>query len=335
MRKLILVILLSFYACEFRSSDENVLNASKRIVAIEARKLKDGPTAGQGGDVVVVDMETGRKFYVTNDYYINRNPQWSPGGKSVIYLTNREGNSRWSRNFLAEPHQNKLYRFNTEDKKLVEIFYDYEGKKKKSNIYSLFWSRCNDLLYFKTSNYRRDSHTLISTIYKLSSSGGLAEKIVELEDSPNVRNFVVANSGNAIVYAFSRWDRQQQNYIGGMNIYNVAEKSSINLFDTPGYSITDVSRDGMSVLISDAYNVYEYDVVNYALDTLLSISPEFIHPIPKYIDREEIAMFVHRPVEIYPDNYVVELIKYNRSTNEIEKMSDRKNMWIDMSVYAE
>jgi Tol biopolymer transport system component len=324
---------LLLYGCEFRSSNEDVLIANKRIVAIEARKLEDGPTAGQGGDIVVVDIETGKKFYATNDYYINTNPQWSPDGRSVIYITNREGNSRWSRNFLGGEYRNKLYLFNLDTKNLTKIQYEYAGELKHTHIHSLFWSKCNDSLYFRASTYKRDSAKLITAIFKLSPSGGLAEKVVELERTPRINNFVVTASERYIFYDYL--DHKNGSFIQGINLYDMQDSLVHTVIDGPGYTVNDVSEDGESILISDKTNVYEYEIYNNTFNFLFCMPGDFIFPDPRYIGKDEIVLFVHRPVDTYPDNYLVELARYNRNTNEFVMVSNKRLMWVDMDVYFE
>lgn len=193
--RVLLIILLSNLSCsQKRIESAEVLNGKRLVVFVEERNSNDGIWGGEYGDIVIMDLDTKQKFYITDDYYFDTNPIFSPDGKNVIFQSSRDEDKLTLQiKGIGGPHY--IYIFNLESRHLhrIDIIYQKERGQFKSTIENIGWIPGEDSLYFGI----RDSK-----IYKCGANGGESRVIKEFKEITHVYNVSVSRD-NQFIFAFN------------------------------------------------------------------------------------------------------------------------------------
>jgi WD40 repeat protein len=65
-----------------------------QLIAYVEANSDQGNSAGNFGDIVIHDLQSAKRFFVTHDSFFDSEPIWSPDGRRLAFLSNRKGESR-------------------------------------------------------------------------------------------------------------------------------------------------------------------------------------------------------------------------------------------------
>lgn len=147
-----IIALLLFIPCASlvsqKTSNDQVLLSNHKIAYVEEHKPYDGTPNGEFGDVVLFDLQTKQKYYVTDDSYLDASPCISPDGRFVVFASKRLGNPALLQ-VEGVAGRRELYIFDTTTKS-TRRFAELVQKKYSNQMYdftSLAWAGKQSLLF--------------------------------------------------------------------------------------------------------------------------------------------------------------------------------------------
>jgi len=271
------------------------------VVYVEA-KTDEGIYAGAFGEVVILNIDTKEKYYITNDNYFDNLPKWSPKGDSIVFLTNRVGNDFSLKvKGVAGPHN--LFLYSLLEKKLskAEIPFQIERPEYlRTKIYNFDWLSKLNLISFRDFQ---------NTFYTCKLDG---EKLFEINNHEIRTIFTIKYSNNCknIVFDFQGSDDINNS---GLRILNLTDSSSSISLHLPNIStLFGWSLDDGYIYFSELNKIKRYDLSKNEITDF-------------YIIEEKLEILEW--IQLSEDEFII-LAEYEQKVAEIGILNVKKNQII-------
>ena len=189
-----IVILIFFSNCKRKESFDEVLNTDEKIVYLETHDKSSSRGAGYFMDVVILDLKTLKKYYITNDIFLDESPAISNNGKYISFFSAREGEPLILRiQGLGAPR--KLYLFNSETKRFRKISDVDFMDSGWDNVY--FYKDTTEFIFPITNITEVDS---IKESVKTFNVKTRTEKLLKkIDDDLDFRKMIISTNKNIMV----------------------------------------------------------------------------------------------------------------------------------------
>ena len=201
MKTAIALILLLSLSCrptgQSHYSEGEVLGARVKVAFVEAR-TPHGIFAGEYGDIVMMDIQSQKKYYVTDDTYFDSSPAISPDGSKLIFTSIRSSDKRMLRELgLAGPL--RLYIFDSKTKSISPFAHELQRMNldRMTLVTGLAWDPNGQKIYFSASDNK---------IYAVNATGDSIWTILELSADNRVNEIAPSPNGEFIAFAHQRGD---------------------------------------------------------------------------------------------------------------------------------
>ncbi len=275
---ILILSLVSNTHCQLRKSDPDVLHAKHRAVYVEARNEKDGLQSGEFGDVVVIDLDTQKKYYVTNDLFYDLQPTWSIDGKKITFLSNRPKNEL-DRIIIGINGPYGIYNFIIDSLRIERV----KIKGHHDDYIYLQWDSDTTLTYITENK-----------IMRLKPSKSLISTLKEIHNILFIDGMSISPASKLITFSI-HYD-EQKGY-QKTEIINFKDSSEIFIADKR-FDIGGWSKNGRKVLLAYDSTLYEYDYEGKQLRTIFTL--------PK-----ELKIGIRRAFQITNTTFVFEAVKTN------------------------
>jgi len=310
---LLLIALLFFLplnGCNTKESHQSVLESNDIVVFIESRSPAHGIFSGNFGEVVLMDINSGKKYYLPDDhYYFNSNPIISYDGNYVTFLSNRIGSSSELRiKGVGGPHEIYLYDIRTRTlerfgEELAEQYPEIFGR----SLRLLKWNTTNDGFYLQTQeNEIVEVSIEQDTVRYMTSIEGRNVRLMSLSLSSDSRYMLMSTGGNETM--------SYQLILINMETLtkNIIYESNYVLF--AGAWATDNQR----FLLRERGDIYEYNLIDGAISKVLK------HPITEDMGIIESPFYTRNEKLIFigSRNGSNEILKYDFERDTIVYLTD-------------
>jgi Tol biopolymer transport system component len=310
-----LLLILCLISCTTKHSDPYVLESTTIAVFIESRSYSHGISSGRFGDVVLIDIGSGSKYFLTKDSYYNTKPTISYDRSYVAFFSNRVG-SRLELKIkgIGDPHEIYIYDLNELKLERFGEKISVEYPNTMRGVHQMKWKPTNDAIYFV--NYD-------NTIFEIHITEDTLNVLTRIEEDIRIGNISPSNDGEYI--AFSTSDRMYTN--NEMLVLDLGTKKLTKLFKSDYPLETGSWLDDGSFLYRDGFDIFEYNILSKSKELIFSSEIHNIRMIsaPFYISDDEIVFL--------RGDGQTEIILYNRVKDEITNVTDDgyEKMFIDVS----
>ena len=191
------------------ASNISVLHAKNVIAFVEAHTLGEDITAGDFGDVVLLDIDTKNKYYVTDDPFLDFNPAISPNRRFVAFASRRTG-PRSLLKAMGLAGARAMYIFDVRDQALHRFAGDVLARQ-DLDLYmrfdGLIWSYSGKSLYF--ANWT-------NKIFELSARGDSMWVVATIPNIEGINHIFPSRDDSLIAYSYIR-----NNLSGGIGVVNI------------------------------------------------------------------------------------------------------------------
>lgn len=301
-----LFLCISSICCHSKESYESVLDSDDIVVFIESRSPAHGIRSGNFGEVVLMDINTGKKYYLPDDdYYFNRNPIISYDGNYVAFLSNRVGSRSELRiKGVGGPHEIYLYdvrartleRFGEE---LTERYPEIFGR-----LFRLLkWNTTSDGFYLRAGRNK---------IYEVPITQDTIKYVTSNEDENVwIESFSISVDGRYMLMS----TRGHEPKMNRLILYDIEKDSKKIIIESDYYLLAGAwSANSKKFLFSERGVLYEYNLIEGITKVILENTINEDMGIAGYLfyTRNENPLFVGSR------NGSTEILKYHIDREEIE-----------------
>lgn len=330
MYKIAFLILLSFVSCNrYNSTDEESLqeiSKSKKIISyIEANDKTEYISSKNGGfgDIILYDLETNRKYSVTNDNHYEEYLSFSPDGKKLLFTSTRDNSYSLNRKSDYRGF-NKLFYFDLESNEIKNFRSKLYVIPNVRNFIGLSWSQ--NAIYFEDEK----------KIYKLKDSGDSIKSLLNLEDFFST-NLSVSPDSKHIVISYHLTGRNSTEFrLGLMNLAKdslyILKQQQERFVYSGGWS-----PDGKSFLffenLGEEYGLFIYNIES-KLTRKLSVpglGDDFLLSDYCFVNSKEIVMICFKDYDQHTESDVA---LFNLETGSFKFITENKKHKRYLAVWS-
>lgn len=228
MKLFILITLMSIttFSCAQNSVERSVPKDSKHLaVYVEAKSKSRGISSGEFGEIVVLDIDTKIKYYITRDNFYDTDPKFSPDGFRILFQSNRDQDITTLKiKGMSGPYNQYIYDLEKGTISKVNILYETNRPKEyRSTLRNIGWLPKGDEIYFNFNH---------NEIYIYDLLTNKIETVYTFPDFNIIDNISLSQSN---LFAFSFRNDLLTFENSGLAIYN-REGDSTDIFSS--YSTT-------------------------------------------------------------------------------------------------
>lgn len=237
---IIIIIILLITNCNENKniSSDYVLNANEKFVFLETHDKSSSRGAGHFMDLVIMDGRYFKKYYITNDIFIDETPAISSDGKYIAFFSAREGNPLILQIEGLGAHR-KFYLFNCETKSYKKI-----SDKDFLNGYS------SEIFFYKdTTEFIYSKNDTIKTFNVNTNE----EKILKIIKGNFDLNKILFSQEKNIMVLYG----SSKNII----VWNIKTKKEFKISLSDFADLGSINKEGDKFLYTTVKNhyLYEYD----------------------------------------------------------------------------
>ncbi|MGD8782615.1 MAG: hypothetical protein PVH88_27120 [Ignavibacteria bacterium] len=251
---IILILFSPLLSCKKDRQGINLDSNDSKIIYIEANSEK-GIGSGSFGEIVIMELNSKKKYFLTNNSSYEKEPIWGPNESIIIFLTNRMNNQE-SSNFkgISGPYSIFSYDLKTNDQYEIEVPFQHEKPEYlRRTISDINWLGKRNWIIFRTSN---------NTVYKYSMLDeflGIIEEFDEenFSDFHMIMNLKCSPDEDLIAFNYLNTD-----VIGkaGLCVYNINDSTNNIIPISRITKFLDWSTDNKRLLFYESKIIKEYNL---------------------------------------------------------------------------
>lgn len=314
-----ILLALTIISCSNKEELKKLDNNHPKVIYIEEHSKGSDVTAGDFGDVVVMDLKTREVVKITDDSYVDRSPCFSPDGKYIAFLTSRAG-SRKSRMIqgIGAPHQLCIYDIKTQKYRVIDINRKFSKILGFNKFHNLQFSPDSRSLYFSdVSPY----------IYKYKISEDSLSIVHILPDSMDVNKIMfLPGKENLVIYSVSN-----SYFVCVLSMFDKNDKHDRDIIVPGEYLDTGRWTDkGKLILFSQKNEIFQYDLTSNSKTEMTYKKGQLEFPYRElyYLNNSLIGFGTTPP---YSDRE--EVVRYDIKKGSFEKLTDNNKYKTDLEIY--
>jgi tricorn protease-like protein len=186
-------------------------NPHNKVVFIEDVMGKNGIMDFNFGEIVIMDINTGIRFQVTNDQEYDIHPSWSPDGQKIIFESKR---SSGENPILGLSRKSHLYIVKIRNKKIEQVDKTFQrdfSNQVGEESFKPVWNPIDEnVICFVSKPDKKKGHALLQYNFQTNKmktliSSELYLYVNELHWSPDGKYIAIncSQRNNSIVYSFT------------------------------------------------------------------------------------------------------------------------------------
>jgi hypothetical protein len=304
----------------FGQNEQHALCAHNKIAYIETQTVQSTKySSASFGDVVLFDLDTHKKYYVTKDNYVDEAPAISPDGKTIAFLSARKGDPRVLY-IQGQGGPRQVYLYDIENKQ-IKLFWNCDLFLK-----ALVWSTDGKTLYCSDNNH----------IYAVDKEAGHSKVCGTISGISFIESISISPNNDQLSFGYCIFQPFAYGFgLVHLNNSQVELKHQVqHCLSTGGWS-----KDGNSLLFCDSL-LKVYDIRNNTI-TPVSIPGEmkdFLVETANYKSESSLFFFagkykVYNNGDRRVENY--EIYSYDVTTKKIDTITNDGLHKTSFSVYME
>jgi len=276
--------------------------SDQRLAFVEARSDK-GLYSGSFGDIVVLNLRTGNRRFVTDDSFLDEHVAFSPDGRSLAFCSAREGDRTLLRvQGVGAPGKVYLYDFETE--RIVRW-----GKK-------IDKERTSFEANYRSVQFSFDGGRIFLKSWKSIMAGDLQDDSIGLVKTFENVEFLLSISASPVEDVLA----VKTSYPDNIVVYKLIDSSLHPVWESASAILGGWSSDGQRFLIcdrnkSDKYEVMEYDLRTGSLTTVLSLEN---YSVRQCVYGQDSMFYAIASDSLKKDD----ILQYDRKTGSVEWLTN-------------
>jgi hypothetical protein len=250
----IFCLLATFISCNSnqRTEDSPVLH-SKNLIAYIENPSQKGSNGLSWGRIVILDIDSQKKFYIKEkESYVN-NPVWISDSKELVYLSEAESYDDPSYPLKFKYNQD-IIAFNLKSRRNELLFPELE------KIHQKFYMVTRKVIGFTKGNYLKPQ---LNEVFQITTPDYEISKLVELDSLYYIRNIDLSPDKNILIIAALELNSSRSAFI----VYSL--KDSAFKFTTKTVCSGggwDISSENF--LLCNGRDIRNYNCINDSIETL-------------------------------------------------------------------
>ncbi len=333
----LIVCLLCSFDCRNSGEKRNLIEvpdwqeavSGNVAVYVEAHNKNEYFGEGDFGDIVLFNIDTRKKFYITRDSYIDEQPALSPDRNYVIFSTARIGNPLVLKvRGLGGPRELFKYDFRTNKLSWFAKSFQMKYPKDMHRFENICWSPDTKVIFYSS----------FGKVFRFSLEEGVLQTFLNFRENNIVFRISLTHDGSklAVNYADNRFK---------IDIVNTDDKSTHEIINWEGGVLLGTwSPDGKKLVYNlfqnRRYTWFEYNIETNSSDTLHLPGLNSTIDVTRacYINSTELLLLAGRAMypadstrEATAKNY--ELVKFNLESKQYDWLTDDGYAKGDLQVY--
>lgn len=312
------IIVFSFLVSISCNSQVNVdyTKIKKKIVYVEEHKKGSGINNNSFGDVVIFDLDTRKKYKITDDNYFDKAPLFSPDGKYLLIQTLRDDDMFGG---IGGPYELFLYNLADLSSKKLQIPYQLDRPEyMRYTLEYINFTKDNNLMF-----------TLRNQVVKYYLGTDSLEAQFVIDDDYNSYNkmiydIILSPENNKVVFGYTFRDKLDLN----LGFYSFHD-SSFNIVKRNVQEIYCWSKDETALLVGTG-GIIRYNINKNESTLLYDDTEKLTIRDCKYLDNENVVCLVGNENR----EYSCELAIYNLKTKTFDFLTNDglQKEYLDVNV---
>lgn len=312
MIKILLIIITCVISITCQQTQvSDIIGNENFAVFVEAKTNNNSVSSGEYGELVLFNLSTNEKKYLTNDHYYDFEPSISSSGERIVFKSNRYYENSDPR-FIGAGSLSGVYIYDLINDRFLNMT-DILGGKKPSILDNFQWDIKDKAIYYLQNG---------NLLYEYDFNTNKKNKILEFPLDKYVHKFLFVPNEKCIIINQSKNKKMQSNLMK----YDLESKAWSELDSIGTINLYSAYNDGF--IFSRNRLVYSYDLLNDSADYLFDL----------YINDR---IYVKECFKINEMEYLIlgsienknRLLIYNSSLNEVNFITDGEKDIECLDVY--
>lgn len=276
-------------------------NRINYAVFVEAKTNKTSISAGNFGEITLLDIASGKKKYLTDDIFFDSEPSISFSGDKIVFKSTRYYKESDQR-FIGASSLGGIYVYNLNNDKILDIT-DKLSVEKRLILKRFRWGKNDELIF-----YIRDGREIYGYNFNTNDN----KNILELNSEITIRDFLYAPKCNCLILNQS----EGKSYKSKLMVFEITSKKWTQIDSIGVIKIYSINDDD-NFIFSRNKKIFNYNLVNGAVDYLFDL----------YINDN---IYVRECFRLNETEYLIlggientnRLLLYNSNQNEIQYLTN-------------
>ena len=250
----IFFLLAIFISCDSNQSTEDspVLHSKNLIAYIENPSQKGG-NGLLWGRIVILDIDTQKKFYIKEkESYVN-NPVWITDSKKLVYRSEAEPYNDPSYPLKYKSNQD-IIAFDLNSRRNELLFPEFE------KIHQKFYIMTRKVIGFTKGNYLKSQ---LNVVFQISAHDNKISKLFEMDSLYYIHDIDISPDKNFLILKVNKRHTTEREFL----VYSVKD-SSFKFTAKMGYSGGGWDVSSENFLFCNGREIHNYNCINNSIETL-------------------------------------------------------------------
>lgn len=252
----IFFLIAIFISCDSnKSTDDSPVLHSKNLIAYIENPSQKGGNGLLWGRIIILDIDTHKKFYIKKkESYVN-NPVWITDSKKLVYISEAES--------YSDPSYPLKFKFNQD-------IIAFSLKSKRNDLLFPRLEKINQKFYIltrKVIGFTQGSYLIpqLNEIFRISTPDYKISKLVELDSLYFIHHLDLSPDKNFLILDVTKYDSHssQTEFL----VYSMKD-SSLKFATKMGYSGGGWDVSSENFLFCNGRDIRNYNCINDSIEIL-------------------------------------------------------------------